>query len=268
MGFCDPEFKGTITAPDTSLILGRNNEPERNTDPVRRPKHNLPIIYGIQGLLDEISIHSQALTVEQIRSAYEALRPADGSSDLSKGVLPGELGTAKQFGASYKSLPVSDVWDQLWRDLPGADIVVKFDNNPCSVIFWRGTNHAANWVADNNRWMTDQSSENGGPHGCSEHMADKQNRHCRSAIIENTPARVVIHWRYPCVDVSYKNLKAGQWTDEYHTIHPDGTGVRQVVWNSSNGSYGPAFQAIPSPRNPIPFPPAHRDQDRILPAPP
>jgi hypothetical protein len=117
------------------------------------------------------------------------------------------------------------------------------------------------------KW-TVQSSENGGPHGCSEHIPDKQNRHCRSATIENISARVVIHWRYPCVDVSYKNLKAGQWTDEYHTIHPDGTGVRQVVWNSSNGSYGPAFQAIPSPRHPIPFPPAHRDQDRILPAPP
>jgi hypothetical protein len=244
------EFKGTITSPDTSLILGRNNELERNTDPVRRPKHNLQIIYGIQGLLDEISIHSQALTAEQILAAYEALRPADGSSDLSKGVLPGELGTAQQFGAFYKSLPVSDVWDQLWRDLPGADIVVKFDNNPCSVIFWRGTNHAANWVTDNNRWMTDQSSENGGPHGCSEHMADKQNRHCRSAIIENTPARVVIHWRYPCVDVSYKNLTAGQWTDEYHTIHPDGTGVRQVVWNGSNGNYGPAFQDIQILTNP------------------
>ena len=88
------------------------------------------------------------------------MRPSDRSSDLAKGVLPGELGMAKQFGAAYKSLPFSEVWDQLWRDLPGADIVVKFDKNPCSVIFWRGTNHAANWVTDNNRWMTDQSSEN------------------------------------------------------------------------------------------------------------
>jgi hypothetical protein len=176
--------------------------------------------------------------------------PADRGSDLAKGVLPGELGTAKQFGAAYKTLPVSDVWDPLWRDLPGADIVVKFDKNPCSVIFWRGTNYAANWITDNNRWMTDQSSENGGPHGCSEHMADKQNRHCRSAIIENTPARVLVHWRYPCVDVSYKNLKAGQWTDEYHTIYPDGTGVRQVVWNGANGNYGPAFQDIQILTNP------------------
>jgi Concanavalin A-like lectin/glucanases superfamily len=244
------DFNGEFSTPATALVLGRNNELERNTDPVRNPKHNLQILYGIQGLLDEVGIHRQALSSEQVRQACTETRPADRSSDLAKGVLPGEPGTAKQFGAAYKSLPVSDVWDQLWRDLPGADIVVKFDKNPCSVIFWRGTNHAANWVTDNNRWMTDQSSENGGPHGCSEHMADKQNRHCRSAIIENTPARVLIHWRYPCVDVSYKNLKAGQWTDEYHTIYPDGTGVRQVVWNGSNGKYGPPFQDIQILTNP------------------
>jgi len=244
------DFNGQFTTPATALLLGRNNELERNTDPVRGPKHNLQIIYGIQGLLDEVSIHDEVLSPGQVQRAYTAMRPSDRSSDLAMGVLPGELGTAKHFGAAYKSLPVSDVWDQLWRDLPGADIVVKFDRNPCSVIFWRGTNHAANWVTDNNRWMTDQSSENGGPHGCSEHMADKQNRHCRSAIVENTPARVMIHWRYPCVDVSYKNLKAGAWTDEYHTIYPDGTGVRQVVWNGANGGYGPAFQDIQILTNP------------------
>ncbi len=243
-------FEGPLAIPDTALHLGRNNEPERNTDPVRNPKHNLQIIYGIQGLLDEVSIHNQALSPEQVLRSFTGMCPADRGSDLAKCVLPGELGTAKQFGAAYKSLPVSDVWDPLWRDLPGADIVVKFDRNPCSVIFWRGTNHAANWVTDNNRWMTDQSSENGGPHGCSEHMADKQVRHCHSSIIENTPARVMIHWRYPCVDVSYTNLRPGAWTDEYHTIYPDGTGVRQVVWNGAKGGYGPAFQDIQILTNP------------------
>ncbi len=243
-------FKGTFTTPATALLLGRNNEPERNTDPVRGPKHNLEILYGIQGLLDEVGIYSQALSPDQVLGARSAMRPVDRSSDLAKGVLPGEPGAAERFGATYKSLPFSDVWDPLWRDLPGAEIVVKFDRNPCSVVYWRGTNHAANWVTDNNRWMADQSSENGGPHGCSEHMADKQIRHSHSRIIENTPARVLIHWRYPCVDVSYKNLKAGAWTDEYHTIYPDGTGVRQVVWNGANGRYGPAFQDIQILTNP------------------
>jgi len=244
------DFKGTLTTPATALHLGRNNEPERNTDPVRNPKHNLLFVFGIQGLLDEVSIYSQALAPDQVLRAYSALCPSERSSALAKGVLPGELGVAKRFGAFYKSLPFSDVWDQLWRDLPGAEIVVKFDKNPCSVVYWRGSNYAPNWVTDNNRWMADQSSENGGPHGCSEHMADKQIRHSHSRIIENTPARVLIHWRYPCVDVSYKNLNPRGWTDEYHTIYPDGTGVRHVVFNGRGGASGPAFQDIQFLTNP------------------
>jgi hypothetical protein len=244
------DFKGPFTTPDTAVILGRNNEPERNTDPVRNPQRNLVFLYGIQGLLDEVSIHGKVLSSDQVKRAYTAMRPSDRKSDLAKGVLPGELGKARQFGAAYKSLPFSDVWDQLWRDLPGAEVVVKFDNNPCSVVYWRGTNHAPNWVTDNNRWMADQSSENGGPHGCSEHMGDKQVRHSHSRIIENTPARVVIHWRYPCVDVSYKNINPKAWTDEYHTIHPDGTGVRHVVFNGRGGAPGPGFQDIQFLTNP------------------
>ncbi len=241
-------FEGALTSPSTPLLLGRNNEPERCTDAVRGPLRNLGFVYGIQGLLDEVSVYREALAADQVKQSYDALRPADRRSDLAKGVLPGEAGAARRFGATYKTLPFSDVWDPLWRDLPGSEIVVKFDSNPCSVVYWRGTNLAPNWVTDNNRWMADQSSENGGKHGCSEHMADKQLRHCHARIIENTPARVLIHWRYPCVDVSYQNLNPGAWTDEYHTIYPDGTGVRQVVWNSPGGP--PGFQDIQFLTNP------------------
>ena len=133
-------FNGTLTTPATAVMLGRNNEPDRNTDPVRGPKSNLLFVSGIQGLLDEVSIFSQALSPDQVLRASTAMHPADRNSDLAKGVLPGELGAAKRFGASYKSLPFSDVWDPLWRDLPGAEIVVKFDKNPCRVVYWRGTN--------------------------------------------------------------------------------------------------------------------------------
>ncbi len=243
------DFDAALKTPPVPLLLGRNNEQARCTDTVRGPQKNLEFLYGIQGLLDEVSVYSEVLSAEQVKQAYDALRPADRVSDLAKGVLPGELGAAKRFGAAYKTLAFSDVWDPLWRDVPGAEIVVKFDRNPCSVVYWRGSNYAPNWVADNNRWMADQSSERGGPHGCSEHMADKQVRHCRARIIENTPARVLIHWRHPCVDVSYQNLNAEAWSDEYHTIYPDGTGVRQVVWNGSASS-APGFQDIQFLTNP------------------
>lgn len=243
------DLSAVLKMPATPLMLGRNNEPVRCTDSVRGPQKNLDFLYGIQGLLDEVSVYADVWSAEQVKQAYDALRPADRASALAKGVLPGELGATSQFGASYKTLAFSDVWDPLWRDMPGTEIVVKFDKNPCSVVYWRGSNYAPNWVVDNNRWMADQSSERGGAHGCSEHMADKQLRHCRARIIENTPARVMIHWRYPCVDVSYQNLNAEAWSDEYHTIYPDGTGVRQVVWNGSTSS-APGFQDIQFLTNP------------------
>ncbi len=241
-------FTGKIRLPDTKPTIGLNTEEERCTDYVRDLDQNLPFIYGIQGLLDEVRMYDKRLTPAQIKKSYQGFLPGDRTSELAKAVLPGELGQAEKFGATYKTLKFHELWDNMWRFPEGADIVVKFDNNPCSVIYWRGTNYAANWVTDKNRWMADQSSEIFTKHGCSEHMADKQTRHSYARIIENTPARVVIHWRYPCVDVSYYCANRMNWSDEYHTIYPDGTGIRKVIWNKK--SRPPGFQDIQFFTNP------------------
>jgi len=242
------ELAEPFAAPATPILIGRNNEKKRCTDAVRGKRSNLEFLYGIQGLLDEVSIYDDLLSPDLVQRAYQRFLPPERSSALAAGVLPGEVGPVKQFGAAYKTLHFSEIWDPLWRDLPGTEIVVKFDKLPCSVVYWRGTNYSPNWVVDNNRWMADQSSETGGPHGCSEHMADKQLRHCHARIIENTPARAVIHWRYPCVDVGYVSRGTGNWTDEYHTIYPDGTGVRKLVWNGAGPA--PSFQDIQFLTNP------------------
>jgi hypothetical protein len=80
-------------------------------------------------------------------------------------------------------------------------------------------------------------------------MADKQTRHSYARIIENTDARVIVHWRYPCVDVGYICTDRMNWTDEYHTIYPDGTGIRKVVFNNSSRD-APGFQDIQFFTNP------------------
>jgi hypothetical protein len=95
-------------------------------------------------------------------------------------------------------------------------------------VYWRGANGAAGWVTENNKWMEDQSCEVGGIHGCSEHMADKDCRHAHVRVIENSDARVVVHWRYASIDVDYLFPQRRFWADEYHTIYPDGTAVRKV----------------------------------------
>ena len=241
-------YSGNFEIPDVPLVIGINTEEERCTDFVRTNEQNLLFIYGIQGLLDEITIFDRKLAKDEINQMFKTFNPSDKKSDLAKGVLPGETGVPEKFGAYYKSLNFHELWDKMFRMTDNADIVVKFEDKPTSVIFWHGTNYAANWITEENQWMSDQSSEIFTRHGCSEHMADKQVRHSYARIIENTPARVVIHWRYPCVDVSYYCANRMNWSDEFHTIYPDGTGIRKVVWNK--GSNSPGFQDIQFFTNP------------------
>ena len=89
-----------------------------------------------------------------IRASYEAFLPNDRGSDLKKAVLPGEVGIVDSFGATYKKLSHHEVWDRMWRLTDYSDIVVKFENNPFSIVYWYGTNYAANYVVDGNRWMS------------------------------------------------------------------------------------------------------------------
>jgi hypothetical protein len=71
-------------------------------------------------------------------------------------------------------------------------------------------------------------------------MSDKQCRGSSVSIIENTDARVVIRWRHALYDVRY-NLpnedpatRWGDWTDETHTIYPDGVSVRRLkMWGTN-----------------------------------
>lgn len=241
------EVSGALQQPNTNLMIGLNSEKERGTDYVRSPQQNIPFIYGIQGLIDEVKIYKKSLTATQIKNHYNAFLPQNLKSPLKQAILPGEVGQVNTFGATYKNLPHHELWDRMWRLPDQTDIVVKFDNNPASVVYWHGTNFAANWVTDNNRWMADQSSEIFTKYGCSEHMADKQTRHSYARIIENTPARVMIHWRYPNVDVGYVCTNSRNWSDEYYTIYPDGTAIRKVVYNNSKA---PGFQDIQFFTNP------------------
>jgi len=229
---------GAIKVPDRDVLIGLNGDAQRISDPVSHSdfaaKNNPPIIYGIEGLIDEVRIHDRALSDEQIRASYAAWRPSAEIVDhgsLGRRILPGEVTgePAGTFGASYETLEYHELWDSLWRSSPYRDIVVRFDALPANVVFWQGTNFGSGWVTENNRWMSDQSAEIGGPHGCAEHMADKRGRFSHVRLIENTDARVVVHWRYPSIDVGYVFPAPDVWADEYYTIYPDGAGIRYVA---------------------------------------
>ncbi len=229
---------GVIEVPDRDVLVGLNGDAQRVSDPVSHSdfaaNNNLPIVYGIEGLIDEVKIYDRALSDEQIQQSYRAFLPrAEDVSNpcLERRILPGEVTgrPAGKFGAAYTTLEYHELWDNLWRPSSYRDIIVRFDALPTSVVFWQGPNFGSGWVTENNRWMSDQSAEIGGPHGCAEHMADKRGRFGHVRLIENTDARVVVHWRYPSIDVGYVFPSPDVWADEYYTIYPDGAGIRYVA---------------------------------------
>jgi len=231
---------GKIEMVDTDLLIGLNNVPGRATDPIRSPICHLARIYGIEGLIDEVRIYDEALSASQIAASYRNLEPdrqVRDHPDLAKRTLPGHPGVVKNFGATYTDLGYHELWNIIWRESDYPDILVKFDTTPASVAFWRGVNGGVGWVTENNKWMSDQSLETGGPHGCSEHMSDKENRHAHVRLIENTDARVVVHWRYASIDIDYLFPDIRHWTDEYYYVYPDCGAVRKVNFRNGRGGW-------------------------------
>ena len=239
---------------DADFVIGMNDDSIGYVSQhVVRRFSTFPSRLGFEGLIDEVKLYTGSMMKEQAMALYDGYKPADRRADLEPRKLPGHPGLAERFGAFYTNLKYHDLWDNMWREPEHPDIVVKFDELPTSVIFWRG-NRNPGWVTDTNKWVCDQSTEltdwhwddrGHGCQSCCEHMSDYQARHSHVRLIENTDARVLVHWRYASVDVLYKHPNScknkdnwGVWTDEYIYIYPDGVGVRKVDNHGSRDYYG------------------------------
>lgn len=115
---------GPVMRPDRDLLVGLNGDAQRISDPVshssRAAHNNLPLVYGIEGLIDEVMIHDRALSAEEVRQSFEAFCPPGGElsrPDLDRRVLPGQVTgqRAAKFGASCETLEYHELWDNLWR---------------------------------------------------------------------------------------------------------------------------------------------------------
>ena len=232
------KIMGSITSVRSNYVLGMVARPDKPSD-IHRTWGTLAAYYGLDGIIDEVKVYDQALPADHIKKSYAAV--SVGKPDISPRRLPAIEKNPGRFGAFYTKLKYYPGWDRLWPVDQDPDIVVCFPNSPVKLIFWRGIRYGASWVSENENWMTDQSVEAWGQgaedrEGCFEHMQD---RHCRFShvrIIENTDARVVVHWRYAPVS-AYNNTwrvdpKTGWecWIDEYYFIYPDAGAIRKVSW--------------------------------------
>lgn len=231
--------KSDIVMSGKDVKIGKG-KPRRPIKPVRA--NTFSDYYGFDGLIDEVKIHDTALSGAQVAQSYKNFKPDESekkNADMAKRVLPEGKGTG-EFGAYYTRLDYYETWDNLWRFGDHPDVVVEFDEQPTKFVFWRGVGYIPMMVNEKGHWYTNEFNETwnrSGGQGCQEPMSDKESYTNHARIVENTDARVVVHWRYPLIDVLHvianynEDTGWGDWSDWYYYIYPDGVAVKTMhLW--------------------------------------
>lgn len=236
--------QGPVELSKKDLLIGRG-KPRRPINPVR--ENTFPAQYAFDGLIDEVRVFNSVLSPEEIANQFEEASPIMNQEvDMDPRVLPDGEGR-KQFGAYYTHLRFYDIWDNLWCFGEHPDVVVEFDDNPSKFIFWRGVSYIPMMVNERGQWYSNEFNETwgtSGGDGCQEPMSDKGNYFTYARILENTPARVVVHYRFPLADV---NLVKANYVEEtgwydvadwYYYIYPDGMATKRMhLWTSGNRNH-------------------------------
>ncbi len=239
-----------LPAAGAGLLIGRARYPML---PAQWIHPEFKVSYSFDGILDELSLFDQALSAEQVAAEYSRVHAPEGDA-LPYQRLPSGPPGAGPFGATYATLKYDELWDAPRRVGRDSDVVVRFDDSPVRFVSWQGTSYIPAWVTENGIWFTDEFVETYGPANCPagqdcEPMSDKQNRYAHVRILENTPARAVLHVRYGQCEVesylcAHPDPLTG-WTDsadDYYTVYPDEVAARNTVAWSSSLKQAPEFQ--------------------------
>ena len=218
---------GSLEIANDDVRIGKAGILRKPTEDTRGSK---PSDFGLDGLLDDVRVYDMALSPSQISDAYKGSNPRLTAPDMQKRQFP-TFDSGGKFGAFLTHLPYYETWDNLWDAGDYSDLVVGFDQSPIQLFFWRGTSYIPMMVNESNQWYTNEFNETGftrdAPGDC-EPMSDKACLDSHVRVIENNPARVVVHWRYrlanPDHHWAFYDDKSG-WgdiADWYFYIYPDG----------------------------------------------
>lgn len=225
-------------ATDADLLIGRHSVMRRPQGTLN-PDGTAEVYTFYDGLIDELAVFDRALSDAEVAAYVLEAQPQSGPP-LERRVLPAGPPGSGEFGAVYTTLKYYDAWDALWRVGDKADVYVRFHTVPCRLVFWRGTSYIPHWVTENGIWYNNEFNETWSDKGCQEPMSDKRCQYSHVRVIENNPARVVVHWRYALVDNWYNMAYVdeltgwGDWTDEVYTVYPDMVCVREITLRTSN----------------------------------
>jgi len=232
-------------AANTKIVLARTTEPVLPLF-LARPPANTPHFCSFDGLLDEIKLFDQALDVAEVRAHFQSVRPAN-PQPLQFRRMPTAQDSPGAFGAFYMRFKYDEDWDRTRRFGQYQDVFVRFENNPCTLVCWNGTMYPIYYPDGGDVGQQFEAFETWDKDGCHEAMMDRQSKYSTWRIIENTPARVVLHWRHALVSYNGKlintetNTGWSDWVDDYYTIYPDTICARRTtLWSSrpvANHSY-------------------------------
>ena len=230
---------GLSQASSADLWIGRNAYEMEQSQGVGSNRQQRTRIL-LDGILDELQITTRAASAADIGTRFTRQKPS-APAPIEPRSLPTLPAGPDSFGAIYTRLRYYKGWDDVWRVGDEPDVVVRFDQAPYWFTFWRGTSYIPHWVTENGIWYDNEFTETFPPGmvGSAEPMSDKQCRFSQVRILESSEARAVVHWRYAPIGVGYLPAYPdpltdwADWTDEIHTIYPDGVGVRKIVVHSS-----------------------------------
>jgi hypothetical protein len=151
---------------------------------------------------------------------------------------------------NFSSVPYDQGWDESLDD-----VVVSLPNG-ARFVFWRGSSYVPFWAGAHNTGLCYEWAENltrpADAVDCVEPLMDKELRYGRVEIVESTPARVRVRWRYQSTDLNYR-----VWGDEAveeYTFYPDGFGTRVLNLKSDPASdYELSEFIILAPQDAYPF---------------
>ena len=134
---------------------------------------------------------------------------------------------AADIEAYYTKVNSGEGFEEFSRTGPYADIVVELDLG--RLVFWRGSSFLPYWETGSGREYVDEIVARSGDG--TEQQPDKVNTFSRVALIESTPERAVVYWRYlPQFggDNPKSGVSATKFVEEYFAIEADGMVTRTV----------------------------------------
>ena len=128
------------------------------------------------------------------------------------------------FAAYYTRIQTGADWELFDRTDEFADIAVVFGAARGKLIFWRGTSYLPNYEnASGKRFPMDEIIPRHGDGNAVK--PDKFNTYSQVKIVENSPARIIVNWRYV---PDFKLVHEKNWVDEDYIIYPEGRIIRII----------------------------------------